>query len=89
MTVRAKFYVTSIQHHHTQSPGYVCAEIKLAPVYGDENKPWSQATPQGQIADDHQPGRDRSSWASSLRRRRAGAREAVELNSSALRLPDE
>jgi hypothetical protein len=50
MTVRAKFYVTSIQHHHTQSPGYVCAEIKLAPVYGDENKPWSQATPQGQIA---------------------------------------
>lgn len=49
MKVRAKFYVTSVQHHHTTSPG-VCAEIKLAPVYGDENKPWSMYTPQGQIA---------------------------------------
>lgn len=47
MTVRAKFYVTSIQHHHTQG---VCAEVKLVPVYGEENKPWSQATPQGSVA---------------------------------------
>lgn len=50
MTVRAKFYVTSIQHHHTNQPEAVCAEVKLAPVYGDANKPWSAATPQGQIA---------------------------------------
>lgn len=50
MKVRAKFYVTSIQHHHTGRPEKVCAEVKLAPVYGDANKPWSEATPQGQIA---------------------------------------
>jgi hypothetical protein len=50
MTVRAKFYVTSIQHHHTPRPEAVCAEVKLAPVYGDANKPWSEATPCGQIA---------------------------------------
>lgn len=50
MKVQAKFYVTSIQHHHTQDPNAVCAEVKLAPVYGDENKPWSQYTPQGAIA---------------------------------------
>lgn len=50
MTVRAKFYVTSIQHHHTPRREAVCAEVKLAPVYGDENKPWSEATPQGSIS---------------------------------------
>lgn len=50
MKVQAKFYVTSIQHHHTQDPKAVCAEVKLAPVYGDENKPWSQYTPQGAIS---------------------------------------
>ena len=49
MTVRAKFYVTSIQHHHIAQPTEVCAEVKLAPVYGDANKPWSKATPQGQV----------------------------------------
>jgi hypothetical protein len=52
MTVRAKFYVTSIQHHHVHrapGSGAMCAEVKMAPVYGDENKPWSEATPQGQI----------------------------------------
>lgn len=49
MKVRAKFYVTSILHHHVGSPDKVCAEVKLAPVYGDDNKPWSEATPQGQI----------------------------------------
>jgi hypothetical protein len=49
MKVRAKFTVNSIQHHHTQQADAVCAEVKLAPVYGDENKPWSQYTPQGQI----------------------------------------
>lgn len=48
--VRAKFYVTSIQHHHTHNPKTVCAEVKLAPVYGDDNKPWSEATPQGQMS---------------------------------------
>jgi hypothetical protein len=23
--------------------------VKLAPVYGDANRPWSKATPQGQV----------------------------------------
>lgn len=50
MTVRAKFYVTSIQHHHVGASDKVCAEVKLAPIYGEANKPWSEATPQGQIA---------------------------------------
>lgn len=50
MTVRAKFYVTSVLHHYINAPGKVCAEVKLAPVYGDDNKPWSEATPQGQIS---------------------------------------
>lgn len=50
MTVRAKFYVTSILHHHVGAPDKVCAEVKLAPVYGDDNKPWSEATPQGQLS---------------------------------------
>lgn len=42
--------MTSIQHHHIARPNGVCAEVKLAPVYGDENKPWSEATPQGQLS---------------------------------------
>lgn len=47
MTVRAKFWVTAINHAHVGKG--VFAEVTLAPVYGDENKPWSEATPQGQI----------------------------------------
>lgn len=54
MTVRAKFYVTSILHHHVQQADAVCAEVKLAPVYGGygggDNTKWSNATPQGQIS---------------------------------------
>lgn len=50
MKVQAKFWVSSIQHHHQQTPGEVCATVQLAPVYGDENKPWSKYTPQGQIS---------------------------------------
>lgn len=46
--VRAKFFVTEIKHAHVSGDG-VFAEVKLAPVYGEENKPWSKHTPQGEI----------------------------------------
>lgn len=48
MTVRAKFWVSQIHHHHVPGTA-VFAEVTLAPVYGEANKPWSEATPQGQI----------------------------------------
>lgn len=47
MKVQAKFWVKSIDHAHV--PQGVFATVKLAPVYGDANKEWSQATPQGEI----------------------------------------
>lgn len=52
MTVRAKFWVKSIQHHHVSSPLETCAEVALAPVYGNADTPngqWSKYTPQGEI----------------------------------------
>jgi len=55
MNVRAKFYVTSVartasQPTATGTPGApVSEQITLAPVYGEENKPWSQYTPCGQL----------------------------------------
>ncbi|HZP68370.1 MAG TPA: hypothetical protein VFB29_00375 [Pseudolabrys sp.] len=52
--VRAKFFVTSIQHFHGTGTD-PCAEVKLAPVFGsygngEENKSFSKYTPQGTIA---------------------------------------
>lgn len=55
-SVRCKFYVTSVaQSASAPSPeaatGPVTQEqITLAPVYGDENKPWSKYTPCGQVS---------------------------------------
>ena len=49
MTVRAKFWVSNINHHHVQAPGEVFATVTLAPVYDDKNAQWSKATPQGKI----------------------------------------
>ena len=48
---RAKFFVSKIEHLHTQNPGDKVANILLQPVYGDspENKSWSKYTPQGEI----------------------------------------
>ena len=50
--VRAKFFVKSIQNFQN-SPGKEYenshAEITLGAVYGEENKSWSQHTPQGEI----------------------------------------
>jgi len=51
MTVRAKFYVKSINHIAIPNPTDVCAEIKLAAVYGNgkDNETWSKYTPAGEI----------------------------------------
>lgn len=50
MTVRAKFFVSEIKHLHNGAKGAdQAAVVKLSPVYGDENKPWSKFTPQGSI----------------------------------------
>jgi hypothetical protein len=48
MKVQARFFVTAIEHAHVPAPG-VFATVKLAPVYGEANRPWSAATPQGRI----------------------------------------
>lgn len=51
MNVRAKFWVTSITHHHNGNPAAdQSATVKLSPVYDDENKDWSKWTPQGEIS---------------------------------------
>ena len=50
MTVRAKFYVKSINHLYTQTPDNVCAEIKLSAAYGKDNESWSKYTPSGEIS---------------------------------------
>ena len=49
--VRAKFFVSKIEHLHTPNPGDMIANVFLQPVYGDspENKRWSKYTPQGEI----------------------------------------
>ena len=49
MTVRCKFMVNSIRHYHTTQPDLVCAEVLMAPVFGEANEAWSKATPQGEI----------------------------------------
>ena len=53
--VRAKFFVKSINHLYPNSAKEVCAEIKLAPVYGSfgdgkDNESWSKYTPSGEIS---------------------------------------
>lgn len=52
--VRAKFWVTNVNHAHT-GPGNIFAEVKMAPVYSGQdgnpaNAEWSKATPQGAIS---------------------------------------
>ena len=50
MRVHAKFFVTRITHHHNGAPeSDQCAEIAMAPVYGEANKDWSKWTPQGEL----------------------------------------
>ncbi len=51
-SVRAKFWVTDIEHHHTAGPGEVCATVTMMPIYnnGDpENESWSKYTPSGEL----------------------------------------
>jgi hypothetical protein len=54
-TVRAKFFVKSIQAMTNGDPANdQCSEVKLAPVYGanadDANAQWSKYTPSGEIS---------------------------------------
>lgn len=57
MTVRAKFYVTAINHRHTADAGACNAQICLEPVFGsypggkagDDNEQWSKYTPSGKL----------------------------------------
>lgn len=50
MTVQAKFWVKEKRHLHGGHPSSEpMAEIVMAPVYDEANKPWSKATPQGEI----------------------------------------
>lgn len=54
-TVRAKFFVKSIQAMHNGNPDAdQCSEVKLTPVYGsdadDPNASWSKYTPSGEIS---------------------------------------
>lgn len=55
MNVRAKFFVKSVTHHHSGSPGSdQSGEVVLAPVYAGKdgnpaNADWSKWTPQGEI----------------------------------------
>lgn len=53
MTVKARFYVKSIEHIHTGGVDEI-AEIKMAPVFGtlgdgEVNDSWSKYTPAGQL----------------------------------------
>lgn len=53
MTVKARFYVSSIEHRHTGGSDEV-AEVKMAPVYGtygdgEVNESWAQYTPNGRL----------------------------------------
>ena len=49
MNVRAKFWVTGIEHHVRLAPQEVNATVKFAAVYNnaEENKSWSKWTPSG------------------------------------------
>lgn len=49
-TVRAKFFVQSVEHLHTGGVD-PCTNITMAPVYanGDENADWSKYTPGGKL----------------------------------------
>jgi hypothetical protein len=53
--VRCKFYVVSVAQTASQPSTEAATapvtqeQITLAPVYGDENKPWSKFTPCGQL----------------------------------------
>lgn len=49
-SVRAKFWVTEINHRHCRDSSEVNAEIKLEPVYDEDNKDWSKWTPSGSIS---------------------------------------
>lgn len=49
MSVRAKFWVTGINHRHIGDDSAVNAEVTLEPVYDDANKDWSKWTPSGKI----------------------------------------
>lgn len=49
-SVRAKFWVQTVQHHHQQDPNAVFATVTMAPVYDEANKEWSKWTPQGAIS---------------------------------------
>lgn len=52
MSVRAKFWVKEVTHHHNGHPGDQPATVKLSAVYGDGkgNEDWSKYTPQGEIS---------------------------------------
>lgn len=54
MSVRAKFFVAEINHRHINTPGDVCAEVVMQPVYGShdgdgDNDRWSRYTPAGEL----------------------------------------
>lgn len=58
MTVKAMFYVKSVQHFATAVATDVCAEVTLGAAFGsylkglpedEANKDWSKYTPQGEI----------------------------------------
>lgn len=54
MTVRAKFWCCDINNHHTGNASQVYTEVKMAPVYNNQdgnpaNSDWSKYTPQGSI----------------------------------------
>lgn len=52
MSVRAKFWVKEVTHHHNGGPGDQATTVKLSAVYGDGkgNESWSKWTPQGEIS---------------------------------------
>ena len=49
-SVRAKFWVTEINHRHSNDSTAINVEVKLEPVYDDDNKDWSRWTPSGSMA---------------------------------------
>lgn len=55
-SVRCKFYVVSVAQTASQPSTEATnapigqEQIELAPVYGDDNKPWSKFTPCGRLS---------------------------------------
>ena len=51
MNVRAKFWITGIEHHVRHQATEVNATVKMAAVYANDeiNKSWSKYTPSGTI----------------------------------------